>query len=144
SNGATVVKLDVPGTDRLQALQLVGYNDKFIRFQVEDDGPKPEKAKREARPKEPKGPYSYFWEFIHNTGFLTYPAVSKALEARRETEYEDAWEDLLHGLFGVRGGTLAFTSPDDVLAKFPDDKEVARLVERARKFQQEKEEKLCQ
>src|SRR5262249_46492597 len=52
SNGATVVKLDVPGTDRLQALQLVGYNDKFIRFQVEDDGPKPEKAKREARPKE--------------------------------------------------------------------------------------------
>src|SRR5262245_35589716 len=74
--------------------------------------------KKPTKPKGPKGPYSYFWEFIHNSGFLTFPNVFEALEAIRLTPQEDSWKDLLHRFFNVK--TLAFTSDKDVLAKFPE------------------------
>jgi hypothetical protein len=98
------------------------------------------------KPKEPKGPYSYFWEYLNpnsgkgGSGFATLPGVREVVEAQRITETEPVWE-LLHRVFGVGGGTLAFTSDLDVLAKFPDNEQVALFVRRAQNFQVEREAK---
>ena len=116
------------------------------------EGPKTEEEplamdngkKTQPRLKEPKGRYSYFWEYLNpnsgkgGSGFATLPGVREAIEERRITETEPVWE-LLHRVFGVGGGTLAETGPDEVLAKFPGNSQVALAVERAMKFQRDKE-----
>jgi len=96
--------------------------------------------------KGPKGAYSYMWEYLHpnggkgGSGFATLPGVREAIEDQRITATEPTWE-LLHRVFGVGGGTLAETGPDEVLARFPENQRVELFVDRAMKFQEEKERK---
>lgn len=139
-----VIKLDIPASDATQALRLVGYSECVIRFNVTDEGNKPESTRKTPpRSKAPKGPYSYFWQYLNpnsrngGSGFVTLPGVREAIEEYRATESEDVWT-LLHKVFGVDGYTLAYTSPEDVLAKFPNNQPVKTAVERAKKFNEEK------
>ena len=92
------------------------------------------------KPKGPKGPYGYMWEYLNpnskyeGRGFVEIPAVAAAIAELRRSDTEPAW-DLLHRVFGVGGTTLANTSDQAVLAKFPDNREVKKAVERAMAFQ---------
>lgn len=95
--------------------------------------------------KEPKGPYSYFWEYLHprgrhgGNGFVTIPGVLEAIEAKRKSHKEDVWK-ILHRVFDV--DTLAVIGPDQVFAKFPADKHPPALkiaIERAMNHQKERE-----
>lgn len=141
-----VIKLDIPARDATKALRLVGYNERIVRFEVEDEGEKPTKEQRpkaEKKAKRPKGPYAYFWEYLHpdggkgGAGFHTLPGVREAIERLRRTDTEPVWE-LLHRVFGVGGYTLAYTSPQQVFEKFEGNTRVAMFVERAMKFQEER------
>lgn len=141
-----VIRLDVPASASIQALHLVGYDDRVIRFEIEDEGEKPQKEQRpkaEKKPKGPKGPYSYFWQYLNpnsregGSGFVTLPGVRGEIEEYRATESEDVWT-LLHRVFGVDGYTLAYTSPQQVFEKFEGNTRVAMFVERAMKFQEER------
>jgi hypothetical protein len=102
----------------------------------------PEKPKKERKPKEPKGPYSFMWEYLHpngkyeGRGFVSLPGVREAVEKKRFAETEDVWK-ILHRVFDAE--TLATIGPDDVLERFPNNSPVNVAVERAMKFQQEKE-----
>lgn len=139
SRGGTVLKLDVPMSDRLQALELVGYNEKLIRFEVVDDGERAKKEKAAPKPKEPRGPYSYQWEYIHKSGLLTYPGVTEVITARSLTPTEPPWE-VLRRIFGVGGGTLVDTDPEGLFQHFPaaDVGKIRTLLDRAQAFQEEK------
>ncbi len=101
-----------------------------------------EKPKREKKPKEPKGEFSYFWEYLHpaskygGRGFVSLPGVREAIEEKRFAETEDVWK-ILHRVFDAE--TLAVVGPESVLEIFPDNQSVKLAVDRAMKFQQEKE-----
>lgn len=100
--------------------------------------------KKERKPKEPKGPFSFFWEYLHpyskhgGGGFVSLPGVREAIEEARFAETEDVWK-ILHRVFEVE--TLARIGPDDVLARFPDNPPVELAIKRAKKFQDDKENK---
>lgn len=129
-----VIRFDVPMSDGVSALRLVGYSERTIRFEVADEG---EKVRRngKAQQRQPKGPWGHFWKELHLSGFVNCPGVKEALEARRETSYEEPWKDLLHGLFGVRDASLAVISPEDVYAKFPKGEfpQVETIIEQAKR-----------
>lgn len=95
---------------------------------VTDVGMESEKPK-----KEPKGPHGAFWRELFLSGFVNCPGVKEAIEGLRETACEDPWKDLLHGLFGVRGASLAVVSPEVVLDRFPADQfpQVEIMVQQA-------------
>ena len=100
---------------------------------------KPAKEKAAKKPKEPRGPYSYHWEYIHKSGLLTYPGVTEVIAARSLTPTEPPWE-VLHRIFGVGGGTLVDTDPEGLFVHFPtaDVGKIRTLLDRARAFQEEK------
>jgi hypothetical protein len=103
-----------------------------------------EKPKKERKQKDPKGPFSFMWEYLHpngrheGRGFVSLPGVREAILDARYAETEDIWK-ILHRLFDAE--TLATIGPDAVLAKFPDNPPVKLAVDRAMKFQQDKEAK---
>lgn len=100
--------------------------------------------KKEKKPKEPKGPFSFMWEYLHpyskygGGGFVSLPGVREAIEEARFAETEDVWK-ILHRVFGAE--TLATIGPADVLAKFPDNPPVELAIKRAKKFQDDREAK---
>lgn len=111
---------------------------------VTDVGMVEETPKKERKPKEPKGPFGFMWEYLHpaskhgGRGFVSLPGVREAIEEARFAETEDVWT-ILHRVFGAE--TLATVGPDSVLARFPDNAPVKLAVERAMKFQNDKEAK---
>lgn len=119
-------------------LRLVGY------LSVLSDTDEQVELNGKKKAKEPKGAYSYMWAYLHpnggkgGSGFVTLPGVREAIEEIRETETEPVWE-ILHRLFGVGGGTLANVGPEEVMAKFPANPRVSLFLDRAMKFQNEKE-----
>jgi hypothetical protein len=131
-----VIKLDIPASDALSALRLIGYSERVIRFEVEDEGERVGKGRKsQPQPKEPKGPWGKFWRELFLAGFVNCPGVKEAVEGIRETPYEDAWKDLLHRFFGVGGASLAVVSPEDIYAKFPPEQfpAVKTMVEQAKR-----------
>lgn len=96
--------------------------------------------------KQPKGPFGLMWSYLHpnggkgGSGFVTLPGVREAIEAARIAPTESVWE-ILHRMFGVGGGTLAEIGPEAVREKFPGNPRVELFIDRAMKYQQEREVK---
>ena len=112
------IKLDIPASDAIKALRLVGYSERLIRFEVADEGARPQKEKKAPKPKV-KTPFGDLWqELLHrNMGFENIPVVNAALESVRSSPHEDA-HLLMRKVFGVE--SLAnLIGPDEIRARFP-------------------------
>lgn len=117
-----VIRLDIPASDALHALRLIGYSERVIRFEVEDAGERTGKAKQS--PQGPKAakeptPYGALWqELLHrNMGFEHIPGVKETLEEVRASAHEDPHQ-LMRKVFNV-GSLSRMIGPREIEAKFP-------------------------
>lgn len=127
-----MIKFDIPASDGLHALRLVGYDDQVIRFEVSDEGDQPKKEKKPKKEKESKGPYGQFWKHLHLAGFVNCPGVTEIVDKAYCGPSETRW-DALRAMFGVE--SLAAVSPEEVYEMFPPDQfpEAKVMVEQAKK-----------
>lgn len=124
-----VIKLDVPASDGINALRLVGYDEEVIRFEVCDEGDKPVREKK--RKAKDKTPFGALWEeLLHrNMGFEHIPVINAALEAVRSSSREDPHQ-LMRKVFGVQS-LSKLIGPDEINARFPHSA-VTAMVKQAR------------
>jgi hypothetical protein len=115
------VSIDIPLTERENALPLLALLDQPLVFEVSvDSSPVSTRIQRpedttiadEKRPKkQPRvsGPYRYYWEVMHDKGLQNWPNILEVLDCTPD----QVW-DRLHVEFEVE--TMSVVSPPDFVA----------------------------
>jgi hypothetical protein len=126
------IKFDIPASDGINALRLVGYDEKVIRFEVSDEGAAP---KKEPKPKKEKAktPFGDLWQELlyRNMGFEFIAGVKETLEEVRSSAKETP-HDLMHKVFNVKS-LSDLIGRDEIYAKWPPNEypAVGVLVQQA-------------
>lgn len=91
----TRISIDIPLTERINAIGLLALTDQPLMFTIEVDKTAATPAKKEKGTS--SGIYSEFWRLMVVKGVKTYPDLQEALD----TTPERVW-DALHAAFGVQ------------------------------------------
>jgi len=101
-----VIKLDIPATDGLQALRLIGYNEQLMRFVIQDDGQR-EQSSRARKPEREHGAFGDYWAIVKGQRQIqNWPDVLEWLGIATPAEAEVK----LREVFGVEH--MDFVSPE--------------------------------
>lgn len=129
-----VIKLDIPASDGIKALRLVGYSERLIRFEVADEGEaKANGRKTQQKPKAPKAktPHGDMWRELILSGFIDCPGVKEAVNELPKSGYEKP-RDLFRQFFSVES-ISRFVGPKEIFERFPPNEfpQVKTMVEQA-------------
>ena len=99
------VSLDIPMTERENAIGLLALTDQPLSITVTVDTQRYATPNGKAKAaKEPKGPYSFYWEYLRKQSIETWPDFQEVLEC----DLSHVWE-ALHQEFNV--DTMAVVGP---------------------------------
>lgn len=132
SNKPPVIKLDIPASDALSALRLIGYTSRLIRFEVADEGERVKtNGKGSPLPKEKK-PHGDLWRELFLAGFMNCPGVMEAREQFSGYGLEVRLQ--MRKVFGVESLGNEVGS-EEIYARFPREQypQVHTMVEQAKR-----------